>query len=413
MSVCRAEDGSVSSESAYDDECALDCVKDELREAIHLHLMSVGFSRNDSGYFIDGDLTKQRIRDFHSIHRGEIIDRNREFVENDGPGLISCFANGSELDVSSISPELVEVVPNSPESSLFKFASLLWSVPVSRGFGRRLRFLVRDRQNGCLIGLLALGDPVFNLSARDDWVGWTRDDRRKRLVNVLDAYVVGAVPPYSFLIGGKLVAALVGSREISAVFERKYANRMSVISGEEKHAKLVLLRTMAALGRSSIYNRLVVPGGPRFIRIGTTKGYGHFHLSGDVFDMLRSYLEMIGHPCATGNRFGDGSNWKIRVISTALRELGIDSSAILRHGIEREVYAIPLASNWREVLLGDQNVVCSLTLPSAEIADFCLRRWVIPRSKRDCRYRKFDPTNIVECLLSGEVTPDWQCCMKY
>jgi len=33
----------------------------------------------------------------------------------------------------------------------------------------------------------------------------------KRLVNVMDAYVLGAVPPYNMLLGGKLVASLVRS----------------------------------------------------------------------------------------------------------------------------------------------------------------------------------------------------------
>ena len=53
-----------------------------------------------------------------------------------------------------------------------------------------------------------------NLSARDDWIGWTHEDRSKRLVHVMDAYVVGALPPYSYLIGGKMVAALMASQEV-------------------------------------------------------------------------------------------------------------------------------------------------------------------------------------------------------
>ena len=149
----------------------------------------------------------------------------------------------------------------------------MWSVPVSQGFGRRLRFLVRDRQNGCLIGLFALGDPVFNLSARDNWIGWTHQDRRDRLVHVMDAYVVGAVPPYSQLIGGKLVAALMGSTEVKRAYERKYLERQSVIRKRNNRARLVLLTTTSALGRSSIYNRLAIPDGPNFLRIGTTKGF--------------------------------------------------------------------------------------------------------------------------------------------
>jgi hypothetical protein len=167
-------------------------------------------------------LTKQKIRDLHAAQRLEVLEQNRSFIEVHGSELADHFASGRQIDPTLIDPELVEVKPASLESRLFRFACLLWSVPVSQGFGRRIRFLVRDRHNGCLIGLFALGDPVFNLSARDNWVGWTHEDRSDRLAHVMDAYVVGAVPPYSQLIGGKLVAALMASTKVKQVYERKY-----------------------------------------------------------------------------------------------------------------------------------------------------------------------------------------------
>lgn len=378
-----------------------------LRRAVHRHLVSLGFSKNCDGYFIDEELTKQKIRDLHAAQRLDVLEQNRSFVSAHGPELAEHFATGRQIDPASIDPELVEVAAESLESRLFKFACLLWSVPVSQGFGRRLRFLVRDRQNGCLIGLFALGDPVFNLSARDRWVGWTHEDRCERLVHVMDAYVVGAVPPYSQVIGGKLVAALMASTEVKKAYERKYLGREAVISKKENRARLVLLTTTSALGRSSIYNRLAMPNGARFLRIGTTKGFGHFHLSGEIFESLRGYLEALGHPYASGHRFGMGPNWKIRVARTALEKIGIDGNAILKHGIEREVYAVPLASNWQGILLGRQRNVHSCTLPASEIADFCLSRWIVPRAARDKRYKRFARRRIMDCLLNGGPGSAW------
>lgn len=372
-----------------------------LRDLIHTHLLSLGFSKNCDGYFVDGELSKQKIRDLHSTQRQELLEKNRPFIEKYGPELVDYFAEGKQVDPASIDPELTEVTADSLESRLFRFACLLWSVPVSQGFGRRLRFLVRDRQNGHLIGLFALGDPVFNLSARDNWIGWTHEDRSRRLIHVMDAYVMGALPPYSLLIGGKLVAALIGSKEVQEAYERKYIGRQAIISRKKNRARLVLLTTTSALGRSSIYNRLSIPGGPHFLRIGATKGFGHFHLSGGIFESLRGYLEALGHPYASGHRFGMGPNWKIRVVRTALDKLGMDGNSILRHGIERDVYAIPLARNWREILLGRQKNVRSCLLPASEIADFCLRRWIVPRAIRDNRYKTFAPRRIMDCLLNG------------
>ncbi len=372
-----------------------------LIENIHSHLLNIGFSRNGSGYVVDGDLTKQRIRDLHAAQRLDVLKRHRSFVESHGSALASFFVSGDQVDPTTIDPELVEVFPGTLESRLFRFASLLWSVPVSQGFGRRLRFLVKDRQNGCLIGLFALGDPVFNLSARDNWIGWTHEDRRDRLVHVMDAYVVGSVPPYSQLIGGKLVASLMGSKEVRRAYERKYLARQSVIRQRKHRARLVLLTTTSALGRSSIYNRLNIPEGPRFLRIGTTKGFGHFHLYGEVFDSLRAHLEETGHPYASGHRFGMGPNWKLRVARAALEDLGIDGNSILKHGIEREVYAIPLAENWKKVLSGEHQRIRSLTRPAAEISKFCLDRWIVPRSERDASFRSFDSGSIISTLLNG------------
>lgn len=378
-----------------------------LRRAIHEQLRKTGFSKNGKGYLIDGELTKQRIRDIHSIKRMEVLQKNRDFIERYGPELVKNFANGKQVDPESIDPELVEVAPESIEARIFRFACLLWSVPVSQGFGRRLRFLVKDRQNGQLIGLFALGDPVFNLSARDNWIGWTYEDRKERLVHVMDAYVVGAVPPYSQLIGGKLVAALMGSEEVKKVYERKYFGRKAVISKKENRARLVLVTTTSALGRSSLYNRLAIPNGPRFLRIGETRGFGHFHLSGEVFEQMRSYLEAIGHPYASGNRFGMGPNWRIRVARTALEKIGLDADDILKHGIAREVYAIPLAQNWQEILLGKQKNVRSSVLPASEIIQYCLQRWIIPRASRDKRYVSFARCRIMEHLLNGGPGTAW------
>ena len=89
---------------------------------------------------------------------------------------------------------------------IFRLAALTWSVPVSNGFGRRLRYLVWDANNGKLLGLIAIGDPVFNLAVRDNLIGWNSHDRSARLVNLMYAYVLGALPPDNALLAGKLVA---------------------------------------------------------------------------------------------------------------------------------------------------------------------------------------------------------------
>jgi len=381
--------------------------KAALRRALQSQFRMLGYVKNGNGYFLTKQLTKQCVRDLHAAHRKGCLTQERSFLEERGHDLVKNLATGRQVDPGFIEPELVEVTSGTPEAELFRFATLLWSVPVSRGFGRRLRFLVKDRQNGKLIGLFALGDPVFNLTARDKWIGWSHEDRAERLVHVMDAYVVGAVPPYAKLIGGKLIAALMASSEVVEAHARKYAGKESLISGEVKRAKLILITTTSALGRSSLYNRLVIPGGPRFENIGVTKGFGHFHLSGPMFDRIRDYLHQRGHPYASGHRFGMGPNWRLRVARAALEDIGFNGDLILNHGIPREVYAAPLAENWREVLLGQQTRIRMRVLSAMEIARYCLNRWVIPRASRDKSFKKVSRSSILHCLLNGGPPSSW------
>jgi hypothetical protein len=374
---------------------------DQLRRAVHRRLVGLGFAKSRNGYSLPSQLTKDQVRDLHRLSRRSRNSADRFFVKDRAFALLRHFADGKEVTPAAVEPELVEVAPGTDEADLFRLATLLWSVPVSGGFGRRLRFLVKDRHNDKIIGVFALGDPVFNLNARDEWVGWSAADRRERLVHVMDAYVAGAVPPYAQLIGGKLVAALMTSQEVMRAYERKYLGRTSVIEGVQHRARLVLLTTTSALGRSSLYNRLVLPNGPRFVRVGVTKGFGHFHLSGHLFELMRRYLKQRRHPYASGNRFGMGPNWKLRVARAALEAAGFDSGDVLRHGIEREVYGAPLARNWKEILQGVHHRVHSNCLSVAAIAAFCRERWLIPRSLRDPTYLAVTRASIQRLLVSG------------
>src|SRR5581483_9221270 len=135
--------------------------------------------------------SKEVIRAFHSNQRSERLNESRSFLERALPTALPNFANGSEIDPAKIELSLVRVRRGTAESDLFRVASLTWSVPVSVGYGRRLRYVVWDKYHNRIVGLIALGDPVFNLSVRDNLIGWDSHDRIERLVGILDAYVLG------------------------------------------------------------------------------------------------------------------------------------------------------------------------------------------------------------------------------
>src|SRR5258706_95338 len=73
--------------------------------------------------------------------------------------LLNSTVGGHELTPGRTKQNLVQVFPKTESSRLFRYACLHWSIPISDGYGRRLRFLIFDEGNNRLMGLFALGDP--------------------------------------------------------------------------------------------------------------------------------------------------------------------------------------------------------------------------------------------------------------
>ena len=171
-----------------------------LKRKIRHHLHTLGFQKSADGTLRIQGSGKDVVRTLHRPQRNDRLETQRSFIDRRVPELLKYFASGRDLDPARISPALERVFADTWQADLFRLASLTWSVPVSNGFGRRIRYLVWDDHNEKLIGLIAIGDPVFNLSTRDSFIGWNVKERGARLVNIMDAYVLGALPrttPYS------------------------------------------------------------------------------------------------------------------------------------------------------------------------------------------------------------------------
>jgi hypothetical protein len=251
-----------------------------------------------------------------------------------------------------------------------------------------LRFLVVDENNGRLIGLIGLGDPVFGLRPRDEWIGWTPSDRKKRLGNVMDAFVLGAVPPYSFLLCGKLVAMLAASDTVRHAFKRKYAGARSVIRRKVHDGRLALITTTSALGRSSVYNRLGLRDRLLYQSVGFTMGSGEFHFSNGLYGAITEFAEEHCEPTAKQERWGTGFRNRREVIKKCLPALGLSSDWVY-HGIKREVFVIPLAHNSQEFLRGGHFRLRWYHQSETEMFEYFRDRWMLPRASWDKRFRSW------------------------
>ena len=322
-----------------------------LKAKIVHSLRTQGFRVQNGTVSPPKDLSKKRIRKLHRTAVEQRIERAKGGLFRKENKLLRHIASGNEIVPSKIRPHLVEVFPKSEEELIFRYASLHWSIPVSSGYGRRLRFLVVDENNAKLIGLIGLGDPVFSLKSRDEWIGWTPSTRAERLRNVMDAFVLGAVPPYSFLLCGKLVAMLVTSDTVRTAFKRKYGGTRSVIRQRTHSGHLALITTTSALGRSSVYNRLRFGERLLYQSVGFTKGSGEFHFSNGLYSTIATFTDEHCTPTAKQKQWGTGFRNRREVIRKCLAALGL-SGEWLYHGIEREVFVVPLARNTRQFLQG-------------------------------------------------------------
>ena len=196
--------------------------KTELVRKIERSLRSQGFRVSESRILPPENLDKETLRKLHSTAVKQKIIEATPALQRRETALLSYIANGSELNPLAVCPSIVQVESRSLEEQLFRYVTLHWTVPVSSGYGRRLRFLVIDQSNGKLIDAIGLCDPVIALSGRDTWIGWSKDQRFARLRHVMDAFVLGAVPPYSHLLFGKLVALFCASDEVRRACYAKY-----------------------------------------------------------------------------------------------------------------------------------------------------------------------------------------------
>lgn len=361
----------------------------ELKYAIVKSLRKQGFSVRRGVIEMPPQSSKEDYRALNRLAVAKRLEKSGPGVRPYEDGLLRYIANGWEVVPEGVSPRLVLVQPESEHELLFRYASLHWSIPVSAGYGRRLRFLVFDESNNKLIGLFGLGDPVYAMQARDKWIGWDGEAKAARLYHVMDAYVLGAVPPYSFLLGGKLVAMLVCSNEVRNAFRRKYDGQKSLIRKETRPPYLVLVTTTSALGRSSIYNRVRVNGREYWTSVGYTQGSGDFQFSNGVYDRIRNYVEAHCEPTAKHEAWGDGFRNRREVIRKCLAKVGLSADLIF-HRIRRELFAAPLGLETLRFLRGEVRRPCFFKLSASEISKTFKDRWLLSRAERMPEYREYE-----------------------
>jgi hypothetical protein len=372
--------------------------RDQLRDLVLESLRTQGFKLRGEDALLAPVNDKDSLRLLHQQAVAAQRDRARGALERFDERFTRRLIRGADLDPTKIRPELRVLPPGRhQEAMLWRWCSLHWAIPVSGGYGRRIRALVVDAgHDDAIMGLIGLGDPVYALGVRDAAIEWTMEQRQHRLTSVMDAFVLGAVPPYNDLLAGKLTALLLASDELRDTFAERYRHRQTVIADRDPRAELALVTTASALGRSSVYNRVRAENGALALRpVGYTQGTGDFHFSGDVYDLLARAARSAMATDAPTHRhesWGTGFRNRREVIQRGLRAVGLNHTRFRMHGVQREVFFAELASNSLQWLRGETDDLAWTSRPTVELADWWKRNWMAARARSTTAWQDFEPT---------------------
>lgn len=240
---------------------------------------------------------------------------------------------------------------------------------------------------------------------------------------IAELTVCGAVPPYSDVLGGKLVAMLIGSPEVRLEYRRRYGSSESVIASAiagqpvVKSPELVFVGTTSLFGkRPSQYDRISFPGSEaldvlRFEYLGRTEGVGTFQFTERTVRELELLLAQRREGITVNSVFGEGVNPRLRKIRQALDLLGLSTDELLQHGAPRLVYGLRLARNVRDYLLGlDPNprYMFSDESPDASterIAAWWRERWLIKRAQRKDVIERVEQHTLIHPIRHGARVP--------
>jgi hypothetical protein len=319
------------------------------------------------------------------------IAQHRRFLMDNFDTVADCLHDGRDIKPAEIKLELREVRRGSTCEVLYRWWNLVWwSIPYQRSYGRQMRFLLWDKTHDAPFGLIGLQSPVLKMAVRDRALGLPKEDLDFWINQSLHAQRVGALPPYNQLLGGKMAALALTCNELTEAYSAKYHDSITLLKGRQIASRLLFMTTTSAFGRSSMYNRLKYHGEVIAECLGYTQGSGSFHIPDDLYAKLIGFLASRDVPIE--RNYGHGPSRKLKLISTALRLLGLPSFEF--HGIKREFYLFPLVRNLRKVI---QESAAPIPFDRSlrKLEDFWMKRWALPRAERRTDWLDFSATHFL------------------
>lgn len=182
-------------------------------------------------------------------------------------------------EINELNPEVVIVEPDDTTFTDWKYLRVMCSTfEFTANPGRLVRILIRDKNTGKYLGVCAVGSDVASVGVRDQWIGWTKENKFED--GLLNSTAIGTtiVPTQPFgynFLGGKLVASLLATSKVRDHWKEKFDNT------------LVGMTTTSLYGSHSMYQRI-----PFWKELGVTAGKIALKPNDDVFSEWANYLKV-------------------------------------------------------------------------------------------------------------------------
>ena len=261
--------------------------------------------------------------------------------------------NNKELtikEIESLDP-YVEIVDDPKEST--KWAAvrrMIHTMDFTANPGRNVKINVKDRVSGKLLGQISLASDVTAMGVRDNFIGWTKDNKfvDGKLNNTTIASTIVCTQPlgYNFL-GGKLIAMMTTTPEVREYWNSKYKN------------VLIAVGTTSLYGIHSQYN-----GIPLFKTLGESAGKISLKPDDKFYDPWHQWIKenraqwykdnISDERARNGASMGYEANGPVsgikqKILGQIFKECGIKATQY-HHGFKRGVYMAMMYENGCEYL---------------------------------------------------------------
>lgn len=182
-------------------------------------------------------------------------------------------------EINNLDPEVVIVEPDDTTFSDWKYLRVMCSTfEFTANPGRLVRILICDKNTGKYLGVCAVGSDVASVGVRDQWIGWTKENKFED--GLLNSTAIGTtiVPTQPFgynFLGGKLVASLLTTSKVRDYWKQKFGNT------------LVGMTTTSLYGSHSMYQRI-----PFWKELGVTAGKIALKPVDAIFSEWANYLKV-------------------------------------------------------------------------------------------------------------------------